>query len=349
MTTIERSLATVETIGSLHPIDGADAIVRARVRGWDAVVRLDEFQAGDRVVYFEVDSHLDVAEERFAFLEPRGTQTSEAGFTGHVLKTVRLRGQYSQGLVLPASQFPEVDGFAVGADATDALSIVKWDPALPDEVLSVARGFLPSWIPATSEHRIQNDASILTAPGTSNWVATEKIDGESMTIWADGAGEYGVAGRTLDLIDDGNNVKWGLARSTGLLELITQMAADTGLPTVVQGEHFGLGAARNSLRLADVRFLAFAVYVNSVELPRSEWPVWLLAQATPVFDLAFPASADEALAQVDGLKSLVAPQRLAEGVVWRSTTSSSVTLADGRVRRASAKVLSNKYLMRNSG
>ena len=59
MNPLERSLATVETIESLHPIDGADAILRARVRGWDTVIRLGDFQVGDRVIYFEVDSHLD--------------------------------------------------------------------------------------------------------------------------------------------------------------------------------------------------------------------------------------------------------------------------------------------------
>lgn len=345
MNPLERSLATVETIESLHPIEGADAILRARVRGWDTVIRLGDFAAGDPVIYFEVDSHLDTADQRFAFLEPRGTQTTEAGFTGHVLKTVRLRGQYSQGLVLPLSEFPELEGTAVGTDVTDALSIVKWDPPLPEEVMKFAKGFLPTWIPATSENRIQNDSSILDAPGTGEWVATEKIDGESMTIWAAGD-EYGVAGRTLDFIENYDNPKWKLAQSTGLLELLRAYTTETGLPAVIQGEHYGVGAAQNHLRLADTRFAAFAFYVNSVEIPRAGWPAWLLAEATPVFELPFPATADEALAQVDTLKSLVNPQRPTEGVVWRCLTSNSVTLPDGRVCRASAKVLSNRYLIK---
>jgi hypothetical protein len=47
-------------------------------------------------VYFEVDSLLDVADPRFAFLAPRGVRTDPQGRTGHVLKTAKLRGQYSR-------------------------------------------------------------------------------------------------------------------------------------------------------------------------------------------------------------------------------------------------------------
>ena len=68
----ERTLATVAIIESLHPIEGADAIVRARVRGSDVAVRLDEFLAGDRILYFEVDSPLDTSQDRFSFMVPRG-------------------------------------------------------------------------------------------------------------------------------------------------------------------------------------------------------------------------------------------------------------------------------------
>src|SRR5262245_53917451 len=97
----ERKLVTLEKIAALEPIPGADAIDAATVRGWTVVVKKREFQLGEDVVYFEIDSFLPLDDERFAFLEPRGSKTVE-GVRGHVLKTVRLRGVYSQGLVLPA-------------------------------------------------------------------------------------------------------------------------------------------------------------------------------------------------------------------------------------------------------
>jgi len=114
----------------------------------------------------------------------------------------------------------------------------------------------------------------------------------------------------------------------------------------IQGELFGPGVIKNSLAINDVRFLAFTLYVDGVESPRIQWPSWLLEIATPVYDLDLPRSADEAVAQVDGLKSLINPAKRAEGVVWRNRTRSSVTLDDGRTARASIKVISPAYLMK---
>jgi RNA ligase (TIGR02306 family) len=342
----ERSLATVATIESLHPIEGADAILRARVRGWDTVVRLGEVAQGDAVVYFEVDSHLDTSQERFAFLAPMGLRTNEDGFTGHVVKTVRLRGQFSQGFALPLAQFPEADGFLEGDDVTEALGIIKWDPKLPDELGGTARGFLPSYVPRTSEVRIQNDAHILADSGISDWVATEKLDGESMTIWTDGADDYGVSGRTIDLVEDDNNVKWKLAKTTDLLRQLRNFT-DAGHRVVIQGEAYGLGIKKNPLRLDAPRFSVFSFYIDGVEMPRSVWPGWLRMYATPIHALPFPTNSDQALLQVEGLMSRVNFTRKAEGIVWRSLTQTEIVFSDGRVQRASVKVVSNSYAMKN--
>ena len=88
-----RHLATVETITEIAPIPAADAIVRARVRGWDVVVRLDEFRVGDRCVYFEIDSLLDVADPRFEFLAPRGVRTTVDGRRGARRRSARECGR----------------------------------------------------------------------------------------------------------------------------------------------------------------------------------------------------------------------------------------------------------------
>ena len=55
---MERQLATIQRIEGLAPIEGADNILRARVMGWDVVVKKNEFKAGDPCVFFEIDSVL---------------------------------------------------------------------------------------------------------------------------------------------------------------------------------------------------------------------------------------------------------------------------------------------------
>ena len=82
------------------------------------VVQKGLYEVGDRVVYFEIDSMLDIEMPQFQFLSERGVRTDDAdGFKGHVVKTMRLRGQYSQGLAIPISEF-DLSG-PVGGDVTD--------------------------------------------------------------------------------------------------------------------------------------------------------------------------------------------------------------------------------------
>ena len=49
--TAERKLASVVKIIDIQPIPNADAIVVAKVKGWNVVVKRDEFKVGDLAVY----------------------------------------------------------------------------------------------------------------------------------------------------------------------------------------------------------------------------------------------------------------------------------------------------------
>jgi RNA ligase (TIGR02306 family) len=343
-TATSRRLATVETVLEVAPIPNADAIVRARVRGWDVVVKKDEFQAGDLCVYFEVDSMVDVEDERFAFLAPRGVRTDADGRRGHVLRTAKLRGQYSQGLALPLVSFPELAGVRPGEDVTALLDVVKWDPPLPTELSGQVRGQRPGWIPATDEERVQNLAAILAC--SADWVATEKIDGTSMTVYVDPESEVdGVCSRNYDLVPAEGNTLWRLA---GELDLHAALRKSfPGRRAAVQGEAYGFGVQGNPLKLREQRFSAFTVRVEGAEVPRGEWPGWAVALSVPVrTEFGFPVSVDQALGDVDGMKSAVAPDRLAEGIVWRAADRASVEV-DGQSVRASFKVISNRFLVKH--
>jgi len=334
--TESRKLATIETIESIREIEGADAIVCARIRGWDVVVKRDEFQVGDSCLYIEVDALVPTSDPRFAFLAPRGLRTDPDGRTGHVLKTARLRGQYSQGLALPLTDFPEVIG---AEDVTAVLGIVKWDPPLPTQLAGHVRGTFPSWIRKTDEERIQNKAEFLDRPG--RWVATEKVDGSSMTVWIRD-GEEGIASRNYDLERTAESTMWITADALNLHELLREL----GENATVQGELFGPGIQGNPLNQKEVRFLAFTLFVDGQEVPRGEWPQSVIDIAVPVYDFPKPATIDEAVAQVETLKSLVAPGRAAEGVVWRNLDATTMDVR-GQKARASTKVISRRYLMKN--
>src|SRR6056297_506501 len=100
-----RKLASIQKIRSLDPIEGADAIERATVLGWQLVVKKGEFKPGDLAVYCEIDSLMPERPE-FEFLKPRKMR----------IRTVRLRGQVSQGICFPLSILPDDFPAEEGAD-----------------------------------------------------------------------------------------------------------------------------------------------------------------------------------------------------------------------------------------
>jgi RNA ligase (TIGR02306 family) len=350
-----RKLATVETVAAIGPIPNADAIVRARVRGWDVVTLKDEFRVGDPVVYFEVDSMLDVSDPRFEFLVKHGVRTDpQTDRSGHVLRTVKLRGQRSQGLALPLHSFPEIDQSATpGTDVTDLLGIIKWDPPLPPELAGVARGSLPHWTPTTDEERVQNLGDIFAAGDLAQWVATEKLDGTSCTFYFDPSVEhvFSACSRGRDLLRTDDSTQYRLADELGMRALLEALSArHDGSRVAVQGEIYGFGLQGNRLKLRDQRFSVFNFLVDGNQIPRQGWPAEVLAMSVPVYtDLSFPSSLDQALTDVDSLRSLVNPQQRAEGVVWRTTDVNDVVMPDGRLLKGSFKVVSNGYLLKVGG
>ena len=338
----ERALATVESIDALIPIENADSIEIARIRGWDVIVRKGDFVEGDTVVYFEIDSFLPLSDERFAFLAPRGCRKNPEGVEGHVLKTAKMRGKYSQGLALPLSDFPEIGVWSYGADVTDYIKgLEKWEPPIPNELAGSAKGAFPSVFRKTDEERIQNIAWVFDDDsGPDGWVATEKIDGSSMTVYLLND-EVGVTSRNWDLEETSFNTQWKLAHALGLIERLQGMKH---LPEVaLQGEIFGPGIQGNPLQVKEHSFRLFTIQVNREELPRVLWPDWATELAVPIHPLPYPQSIEEALEQVENLPSLINPQRPVEGVVWRNTHSSK--FSNGA--RASWKAISQRYLLKH--
>lgn len=111
----ERALAHVEKIEWIKPIAGADNIELIGVLGWVCVAKKGEFQTGDLAVYIEIDSKCPENDERFEFLANKK----------YKVKTMKL-GKFkviSQGLALPLSLFPELDGKNIGDDVSKDLKI----------------------------------------------------------------------------------------------------------------------------------------------------------------------------------------------------------------------------------
>lgn len=156
-----RKLVSVKRVTDIQPIPDADLIVVATVDGgWNCVVKKGEFNIGDLGVYFEIDSFLPVIPE-FEFLR-KSSFKKMGDKEGFRLKTVRLKGTISQGLLIPYDMVKTIlkdkedIHFEHGEDLTEALGVEKYEQPIPACISGEVVGDFPSFIPKTDQERIQN-------------------------------------------------------------------------------------------------------------------------------------------------------------------------------------------------
>lgn len=228
-----RTLASIQRILALAPIAGADAIEKATVLGWQLVVKKGEFQVGDLAVYCEIDSLLPDRPE-FEFLKARGMR----------IKTIRLRGEISQGICFPLSILPEGTPVSEGGDVTEILQVTKYEPPIPASLSGVMKGGFPSFIPKTDETRVQVLQELLDKYAGTTCYVTEKLDGSSVTYYLR-EGEFGVCSRNLELLESEDNSLWKVARQLQIEEKLRALGGNHAL----QGEIIGEGIQGNLYRL----------------------------------------------------------------------------------------------------
>ena len=270
-----RKLASVVQIDAVTPIQDTErlSVATMKGKGWKVVVGREDFKPGNWAVYFEIDSYLP-NEERYAFLRERCLRRfmTKDGQTclkeGLRIKTIKLRGVISQGLLMPMSQFPELaeritpaDNMWLpskregeeqmmvlselrDADVTDLLKIEHFDevkaalaPAMGNPISAESAGSFPSWCPRTDEERIQNLVEYFTTMKDRTFEITVKFDGSSCTMFyaPNESPEtlFGVCSRNLRLkpekADGTKPLPWQMAFKYGVEEKLRKYWRSTEL------------------------------------------------------------------------------------------------------------------------
>ncbi len=336
-------------MSELRPIPGADMIELAIVDGWQCVVKKGEFAPGDRCVYFEIDSVLPIRPE-YEFLRKACYRKAEwlPGGEGLRIKTVKLRGQISQGLALSVGSIGSLDAMAAanvvledgGNDITEALGVVLWDPPVNADLRGKARGNFPSFIPKTDQERAQNCLRKLAeSHGDHVFEATLKLDGSSCTIYARD-GVLGVCSRNLDLdMAQEGNAFVEMAKKVG------DRVLSAGRNLAFQGELMGPGIQGNREGFTEHRWFVFDVWDIDAQCywPSDERTPFVRALGldhVPVIQAnvhAAMAPLDDLLAWSDDTPSITHP--VAEGIVYKSHLDPSVSF----------KVIANRFLLKEAG
>ena len=353
---MERTLASIENILELNPIPGAEKIEVAKIKGWNVVVKKGEFDVGDKVVYCEVDSILPERPE-FEFLKDKHYR----------IKTVKLRGQVSQGICFPLDvlnsgnwKLPDdfevppfkIDELEPGFDVTGILGVTKYEKPIPVSLRGRMRGPISRLaVPKTDEMRVQNIPDVLERHKGKTLYITEKIDGTSMSCYIDPETGLHVCSRNVDLAPDfehkwNGDLYWKYAIDHNIEEILKQL----GSTIAIQGELFGKGIQGSKYKIPDIRYRVFNMWdmVNHCYLD-----IATMKDAVDTFGLGndflvpylgeieLNHTVDDLLQLADGTSTISDVAR--EGLVFRPLTEET----DPRLGRLSFKAVSNKFLLKH--
>lgn len=269
---MERQLATIQKIHNITPIDKADKIETIHILGWTCVAKKGEFRVGDLCVYCEVDSILPFAPWS-EFLRDKNRPDKPIR-----IKTIRLRGQLSQGIVFPLSI---LNGVVVeeGTEVTELLGITKYEIQIPAQLAGTVKGNFPSFCRKSDETRLQSlRSSIYDELDGKECYVTLKVDGTSATYFCNRDYTYipqengtplisnvtfntGVCSRNLQLKEPEEGcekvpVYWEIERKYDILNKLTS------LPMNLQiiGEVYGEGIQKNKLGIKGHDLAVFSIF-----------------------------------------------------------------------------------------
>ena len=332
-----RSLATIQRILSLQPIPNADAIEVAQVLGWAVVVKKGEFQVNSLCLYCEIDSILPDDPE----LHPEFQFLKEKKFR---IKTLKLRGQVSQGICFPLSVIKSeyANLLEEGMDVTQLLRIKRYEPEIPATLHGLMEGHFPSYLIKTDETRIQSAPKLLEEIKGERCYVSCKLDGTSSTF-SHYNGEIKICGR---------NFAYKVESQNAYVEIFNRYDLGNKLKELgnyaIQGEIVGPAIQNNPLKLKQIDFYAFNVYnidekkyVDFYEFINICLTLGVKTVPIEQKDFICPQSIPELLEMAKGYYEGTKTPR--EGIVIRPMNNIYSYTLGGRL---SFKVINNDYLLK---
>jgi len=349
-----RKLARIVQIDSILPHTNADALELAIIGGWQVIVKKDQFNSGDMAIYCEIDSFIPTKVAPFLTRDGHEPKLFK-GVQGERLRSVKLRGELSQGLLISLDSLlhfinPHTTNLVVDDDdVTELLGIQKWEIPENPQLTGQAKGSFPSFIPKTDQERCQNLIKEIQQSFETEEVfeQTIKLDGSSMTVYCNN-GEVGVCSRNQDLKINDENAENSFIKTsftTGIGTALLSLYAHLGRNLAVQGELMGPGIQGNKENFTNHLFFIFDIFDIDTQrylLPEERYKCLNDLEVFGYTSNHVPtlgackletSKIDEILLAAEG-PSLFANQR--EGIVYKSTT-----------RDFSFKAISNKWLLKN--
>jgi RNA ligase (TIGR02306 family) len=254
-------LASVETIIKLDPIPNADSIELATVLGWEVVVSKDKFKIGDKCIYIPIDTLVDTYRKWFYFL------SKDSSYKPIRIKTTRIRGVWSQGLIIPITEeileevFKQTTKKLLDIEFEDIgglIGVTKYQKDIAQIFNTSSNGaqlidFPTDIISKTEEPNLKTKPDLLKEFENKTLYITKKMDGSSMTlIYLNN--KISICSRNYILEED--SPMYMFANNSGL---VSKILANVQSNIAIQGEFCGPKINSNKLKLSDNHFYIFNI------------------------------------------------------------------------------------------
>jgi len=265
MAEYKRKLVSVQKLINITPIENADNIMKANVLGWQVIIPKNQYNENEDICFFEIDSFIPQIEGNtdFEFLRPSCYKQYGDGRKGFRIRTKKLRGVFSQGLVMPLSILPR-DRYVIGQDVSKLLGVYKYEPPMPKCLSGNAKGTFPTFLIKTDETRVQLLGEVIDRHEGLACYISEKVDGSSVSYYLKDD-MFGVCSRNIELkIDEENKtgnayVKWAIENNVE--QRMRDFAEESGLTDfAIQGEIYGKNISGNRLKQGIVDVIFFNVF-----------------------------------------------------------------------------------------
>lgn len=223
---------TIEIVENVNKHPNAEKLSLCNILGFKCVTKLDQFTNGQKVVYVRPDTVFPEAD----------WATEYRKYSIKRVKAVRLRGEWSEGVIIPFEALPEdiynqLKDCVVGDEVSEVLGITHYEPPQPQDLS--AKGGLPMGIPKTDEERFENMRFLSYGEVVDVQL---KIDGQSCSYYYNyDTKEFGVLGRSLEIKPEAINRYTDNVLTYDIETKLRAYGEAQQLSLTIRGESYGAG------------------------------------------------------------------------------------------------------------
>jgi len=340
-----RKLASIQEIKSLKKHPNADKLEIAEILGWNIVVPLNLYKEKEKVIYVEYDSLIPIKNENYPdFIKKEKLY--------HV-KTQKIRGIISQGLILPLNLNEKFKNLEIGTDLTSDLSIIKknFENINNDINIIYNKPFPINLIEKTNENRIQSHTYLLENLKDKDYYITEKLDGTSATYLLDPfTDKLIICSRNLIInridklsLKSSSNVYVNMALKYNMFDKLTEYVKENNKYIAFQGELCGPNINKNKLNLKENDLYVFNILtLNNNFFHKNNLDE--MKKLANIFNLKTVPIMEEGVFKYNTIDELI---NLSKGNYKTSNMPREGIVVRSNDQSISFKVINNDYLLKN--